>query len=58
MADPTDPTRADRPVGVAEARRRAVIDAAVDGIIVIDARGRIEVSIERRRECSTTRRAT
>lgn len=43
MADPTDPTRADRPVGVAEARRRAVIDAAVDGIIVIDARGRIEV---------------
>lgn len=28
---------------IAEARWRAVIDAAVDGIIVIDARGRIEV---------------
>ena len=43
MADPSDMTPADRPAGVAEARWRAVIDAAVDGIIVIDARGRIEV---------------
>lgn len=38
----TDPAP-DRSGRVAEARWRAVIDAAVDGIIVIDARGRIEV---------------
>ena len=43
MADPLDTTPADQPARVAEARWRAVIDAAVDGIIVIDARGLIEV---------------
>ena len=43
MADPLDTTPADQPARVAEARWRAVIDAAVDGIIVIDARGLVEV---------------
>jgi len=37
------PTRAEDAGRIAEARWRAVIDAAVDGIIVIDSRGRIEV---------------
>ncbi|MDO8678204.1 MAG: PAS domain S-box protein [Acidobacteriota bacterium] len=43
MADPSDTTPADQPARVAEARWRAVIDAAVDGIIVIDALGQVEV---------------
>lgn len=37
------PRRADDAGRIAEVRWRAVIDAAVDGIIVIDSRGRIEV---------------
>jgi two-component system sensor kinase FixL len=43
MSDSTDHTQGDQPARVAEARWRAVIDSAVDGIIVIDSRGRIEV---------------
>ena len=39
----SDTTPADQPARVAEARWRAVIDAAVDGIMVIDARGVVEV---------------
>lgn len=42
MSD-NEPPRPHDPGRVAEARWRAVIDAAVDGIIVIDSRGSIEV---------------
>lgn len=43
MSDPTNSAPADHPARVAEARWRAVIDAAVDGIMVIDASGVVEV---------------
>ena len=43
MSDNEQPERPPDPGRVAEARWRAVIDAAVDGIIVIDSRGHIEV---------------
>lgn len=43
MSDTVEQLRPDSPGRIAEARWRAVIDAAVDGIIVIDSRGRIEV---------------
>jgi two-component system sensor kinase FixL len=43
MTDPEKHPRPQDPGRVAEARWRAVIDAAVDGIIVIDGQGRIEV---------------
>ena len=43
MSDREPPPQPDSPGRIAEARWRAVIDAAVDGIIVIDAHGAIEV---------------
>ncbi len=43
MSEPGRTPTPDSPGRIAEARWRAVIDAAVDGIIVIDSRGRIEV---------------
>jgi two-component system sensor kinase FixL len=43
MTEPGRLHSPDSPGRIAEARWRAVIDAAVDGIIVIDSRGRIEV---------------
>ncbi len=43
MSDPGQPHPHDSPGRIAEIRWRAVVDAAVDGIIVIDSRGRIEV---------------
>jgi two-component system sensor kinase FixL len=43
MNDPDEQKSARDPGRVAEARWRAVINAAVDGIVVIDARGRVEV---------------
>ncbi len=42
MSDREQPHQPDSPGRIAEARWRAVIDAAVDGIIVIDGHGRIE----------------
>ena len=41
MSDAPPPSSVDD-LRISDARWRAVIDAAVDGIIVIDARGRIE----------------
>ena len=43
MPEPKDQAPANQSARIDEARWRAVIDAAVDGIIVIDARGHIEV---------------
>jgi len=43
MNEPTNDPAAGQPARIAEARWRAVIDAAVDGIIVIDGAGTIEV---------------
>ncbi len=43
MSDAERPHPPDSPGRVAEARWRAVIDAAVDGIIVIDSKGTVEV---------------
>ena len=43
MSDREQPPAPDSPGRIAEVRWRAVIDAAVDGIIVIDGHGRIEV---------------
>ena len=42
MSEPGDPSASVEALRISAARWRAVIDAAVDGIIVIDSRGRIE----------------
>ena len=42
MSEPSDPSASVEALRISAARYRAVIDAAVDGIIVIDSRGRIE----------------
>ena len=42
MSQPPDSTPSFEALRVSAARWRAVIDAAVDGIIVIDSRGRVE----------------